>query len=91
MIKDIDRIEFNLNICGGKPVIRGTRIPVTVILDQLANGDTWELVLKGFPELEKEDIQEALECAKSSMENTELISSQVGYFVKPPIMVQIDH
>ena len=71
----IDRIELNPNICGGKPVIRGTRIPVTVILDQLANGDSWELVLQGFPELKKEDIKATLEYAKSSIERTELISA----------------
>ena len=71
----IDRIELNPNICGGKPVIRGTRIPITVILDQLANGESWESILTGFPELSKEDVRAALEYAKSSIEHTELISS----------------
>ena len=69
----INRIEFNPNICGGKPVIRGTRIPITVILDQLVNGESWESILTGFPELSKEDVSAALEYAKSSIEHTELV------------------
>lgn len=40
----------------GKPVIRGTRIPVTVILEQIAEGDSWDSILTGYPELTKEDI-----------------------------------
>jgi uncharacterized protein (DUF433 family) len=41
-------------------VIQGTRIPVSVILDQIANGDSWYDIVKGFPELKKKDIQAAL-------------------------------
>lgn len=35
----MDRIELNPRICNGKPVIKGTRIPVSVILDQIAEGE----------------------------------------------------
>ena len=68
-----DRIEINARVCDGKPVIKGTRIPVTVILEQLAAGETWESVLGGYPEISKDDIQAALLYAKSSVDHTDLV------------------
>ncbi|PJA49999.1 MAG: antitoxin, partial [Syntrophobacterales bacterium CG_4_9_14_3_um_filter_49_8] len=44
----------------GKPVIRGTRIPVSVILEQIAAGESWAKLLAGYPELKEEDIRAAL-------------------------------
>ena len=55
-----DRIEMDPRVCNGNPVIRGTRIPVAVILDHLAAGEPWEGILAGFPELTREDIAAAL-------------------------------
>ena len=55
-----DRIELNPRICNGKPVIKGTRIPVSVILEQIAEGESWEALLEGYPELKRKDIQDAL-------------------------------
>lgn len=68
-----ERIEFDPRRCGGAPVIKGTRIPVAVILDQLACGESWEGILKGYPELVREDIQAVLLFAKASVERTEII------------------
>jgi len=56
----LGRIEIDPRVCNGKPVIRGTRIPVSVILEQLAAGETWDCLLKGYPELKRDDICEAL-------------------------------
>jgi len=67
-----DRIELDPKICNGKPVIRGTRIPVTVILEQIAEGDAWDSILTGYPELSKEDIHAALLYAKASIDHSEL-------------------
>ena len=67
------RIEIDPRICGGKPVIRGTRIPVAVLLELLASGETWESILEGYPELFEEDIQAALLFAKESVEHTEVM------------------
>jgi uncharacterized protein (DUF433 family) len=67
-----DRIELDPRVCNGKPVIRGARIPVSVILDQLAQGDPIDSVLKGYPELEKEDIQAALLYAKETIDHSEV-------------------
>ena len=50
-------IELNPKICNGKPVIKGTRIPVSVILEQIAEGESWKTLLAGYPELKREDIQ----------------------------------
>ena len=69
-----DRIEIDPRRCGGSPVIRGTRIPVAVLLDQLASGQTWDSLLAGYPELAREDIQAALQFAKASIEHTEIVS-----------------
>lgn len=58
-----DRITFQSNIIGGRACIRGMRIPVSVIVGQIAHGATWDEVLQGYPDLEPEDIQQALEYA----------------------------
>ena len=55
-----DRITFERQILGGRACIRGMRIPVSVIVGQIANGATFEEVLAGHPDLEREDIQQAL-------------------------------
>ena len=62
-----DRIEIDPRRCGGSPVIRGTRVPVAVIIDQLASGETWDALLKGYPELKVDDIRAALLFAKASI------------------------
>ena len=67
-----DRVELNPKVCNGKPVIKGTRIPVSVILEQIAQGESWDDLLKGFPELKKEDIKAALLYASASIEHSEV-------------------
>ena len=67
-----DRIEFNPRVCGGRPVIKGTRIPVEVILGQLAEGESWDALLQGYPELARADIQAALRFAEASVVNSEI-------------------
>jgi uncharacterized protein (DUF433 family) len=57
------RITVNPEICGGKPTIRGLRFPVSRLLGLLAGGETNESILKAYPYLEPEDIQEALNYA----------------------------
>jgi len=57
------RITINPEVCGGKPSIRGLRFPVSRLLGLLASGETQESILKSYPYLEPEDIQEALNYA----------------------------
>jgi len=58
-----DRITFDPQIMGGRACIRGMRIPVSVIVGQIAHGAGFEEILAGYPDLEREDIQQAIEYA----------------------------
>jgi len=58
-----DRITFHPRIMGGRACIRGMRIPVSVIVKQIAHGASFNEILEGFPDLENEDIQQAIEYA----------------------------
>jgi uncharacterized protein (DUF433 family) len=58
-----DRITFDPKIMGGRACIRGMRIPVSVIVGQIAHGASTEEVLKDYPDLEAADIRQALEYA----------------------------
>jgi len=58
-----ERITFDSRIMGGRACIRGMRIPVSVIMGQIAHGATYEEILDGYPDLEREDIQQAIEYA----------------------------
>jgi uncharacterized protein (DUF433 family) len=57
----LKRITFDPNIMGGRACIRGMRIPVSVIVGQIAHGASFDEILQGYPDLEKEDIQQAVE------------------------------
>jgi uncharacterized protein (DUF433 family) len=61
--KMFDRISFDPQIMGGRACIRGIRIPVSVIARQIAHGASFEEILDGYPDLEREDIQQAIEYA----------------------------
>lgn len=58
-----ERITFDTQVLGGRACIRGMRIPVSVIVGQIAHGATWDEVLGDYPDLDREDIQQALEYA----------------------------
>ena len=55
-----DRITFDPQIMGGRACIRGMRLPVSVIVGQIAHGATRDEVLAEYPDLEAEDVQQAL-------------------------------
>jgi uncharacterized protein (DUF433 family) len=65
-------IEINPRRCNGKPVVAGTRIPVTVILDQLADAGSIDAVLERYPELTRERIVGVLRYCQSVIDHTEL-------------------
>ena len=54
------RITFDPKIMGGRACIRGMRIPVSVIVGQFAHGAVQEEILHDYPDLEAEDLREAL-------------------------------
>ena len=58
-----DRITFDQNIMGGRACVRGMRVPVSVIVRQIAHGAPFEEILSGYPDITREDIQQAIEYA----------------------------
>jgi len=60
-----DRISVDPNMCHGKACIKGTRVMVSVILDNLAAGETPERILAGYPSLTMDDIEAALRYASN--------------------------
>lgn len=58
--KLLERITFNPQIFGGKPIIRGRRLAVEHVLGMFAAGDTAATILEGYPWLEADDIQACL-------------------------------
>jgi uncharacterized protein (DUF433 family) len=63
MLMKFQRITVDPAIFGGKPCIRGLRFPVSRLLGLLAAGDSREAILRNYPYLESEDIDEALRYA----------------------------
>ena len=62
-----NRIEINPQVLVGKPLIKGSRIAVEFIIELLANGWTYDQILKNYPKLKKEDIRAALEYSASAL------------------------
>jgi uncharacterized protein (DUF433 family) len=63
----LNRITFNPEIFGGKPIIRGRRLAVEHVLGQLAAGDTIDVLLQGYPWLERDDVLACLEYARATV------------------------
>lgn len=62
-IDTFERITFSSQIMGGRACIRGMRIPVAVVVLQVAHGATTDEILGDYPDLEPEDVREALQYA----------------------------
>lgn len=62
----IDYITRDPNICGGQPVMRGTRVPLRTVLASLADGDTVDDLLREFPALTAEAVNAAIAFACAS-------------------------
>ena len=62
-MEKLNRITVHPTICLGQPTIRGMRITVSVILKMMAGGKSVQDVLEAYPELEAEDVQQALKYA----------------------------
>ncbi len=68
-----ERIEINPEVMLGKPVIRGTRIPVELIVRKLSEGATEADFLDAYPRLTEEDIKAALAFAADSLAHETII------------------
>ena len=72
-----DRITFDPDILGGRACIRGMRISVSLVLNLVANGMTAEQIVAEYPDLEPEDIRQALRYAAWTTEDIVYIPSEV--------------
>lgn len=73
-----DRITVDPQICHGKACVKGTRIMVSVILDNLAAGETREHILESYPTLQWEDLQAALSYASELAQERYIALPQVS-------------
>ena len=74
MINWTSHIESNPTVLYGKPAIKNTRIPVDLILEKLANGDSTNDLLEGYPNLTTEDILACLAFAAYAVKNEVIFS-----------------
>ena len=63
----LSRITIDPEICHGRPAIRHMRYPVESILEYMAAGDSFEDLLEGFPDLERDDLRACLDFAAQSL------------------------
>lgn len=76
MIKLAERIVIDPEICFGKPVVEGTRIPVHMVLDLLSEGLTpKEIIEKCYSQLTEEDILACIRYANSLVKNEEIYAA----------------
>ena len=66
------RITVNPHQMGGTPCVRALRIPVATVVGMIADGMSADEILKDFPDLEHEDIREALQFAAEAVREREL-------------------
>lgn len=69
-----EQIEINPKIMMGKPVIKGTRITVELLLEKLSYGETEEDILLAYPRITKENIKAALAFAAQSLKGEKIYS-----------------
>lgn len=73
----LDRITFDPNILGGRACIRGMRIPVSLVVNLVANGMTVREIVDEYPDLEPEDIPQALHYAAWATEETFILPAGI--------------
>lgn len=74
----LKRITVNPEIFGGKPIIRGMRISVELILSLLAQGETSQTILEDYPALEPDDLRACLAYAHAVIANDKLDSVEIA-------------
>ena len=68
-----DRITIDPAIHHGDPCIKGTRVPLSVIVGSVADGDTPEQIIDAWPQLTREDIRAALKFAAEAVNNVDFV------------------
>ena len=70
----MNRIVVDPKILAGKPIIKGTRIPVYLVLNLLANDYNFDKIIEAYPRLTKEDIEAAIKYSENRMKRVEVRS-----------------
>ncbi len=73
-----DRITCDPSVLGGKPCIRGTRMSVEMILELVASGGSIDDIIKSYPHLERNSVEQALHYAARFLENEVVITAEVS-------------
>jgi uncharacterized protein (DUF433 family) len=68
-----ERISIDPAIHHGEPCIKGTRVPVSVIIGSFADGDTTEQILYSWPQLTPDDVRAALRFAAEAVNNSDFV------------------
>ena len=69
----LERIVTDPKVMAGKPVIKGTRVPVDLIVHRIAQGETVEHLLEDYPKMTRQDVRAALEYASSVVKGEDII------------------
>ena len=76
MSQEIDRVEVDPDIMAGKPVVKGTRIPVYVVLEMFEDGNSIQDILEAYPDLEEEDVRACLRYATKRVQREGLTDEE---------------
>ena len=72
-----DRITSNAAILGGKPIIAGTRISVEMVMEWIASGALRDDIVRGYPQLSPDDVEQAIGYAAKSCKNEVLTTVEI--------------
>lgn len=75
---EFDRIAADPAVLGGKPCIKGTRLSVEFILELAASGGSREQIVRAYPELRGEDVEQALRYAARFLKNEVVVSTRIA-------------
>ncbi|MDG6937720.1 MAG: DUF433 domain-containing protein [Nitrososphaerota archaeon] len=69
----LERIVTDPKVMAGKPVIKGTRVPVDLIVHRIAQGETVEHLLEDYPNMTRQDVRAALEYASCVVKGEDIV------------------
>ena len=72
-----DRIVSDPTVLGGKPTIKGTRVSVELIMEWIASGASRDSIVKAYPHLTEEDIQQGIGYAAHAVKNEVLVTAEI--------------